>query len=674
MRKLLALFTILTFITQIVNANVIRVPAQYPTIQAGINAAGNGDTVLVANGIYTGTGNRDIDFNGRAIVVMSENGPDSCIIDCDSLGRGFYFHSREDSNSILTGFSIINGYGSRGGGIYIVQSSPVVSNCYFNGNSAVSGGGAIAWEDYSRPVIDNCVIEGNTAGGGGGIDCYSPGGVISNCVIQRNAAHIGGGICCTEANTVIIGCDISGNSAISMGGGILCGVFANPTIIKCLIGNNSCDGSGGGIYCFKMSSPSLDSCVITGNSAPGHSGGGIYTSESRIRMERCVVSYNFALEGGGLHFEASEPSLSNCTVSENTAGGAAGGIYCAPFSDITTVNSIVTGNNGFGGVHFGYSSSADISYGDYYDNQGGDFTGNVPSPLGVISTINANGDSCDVYYNIFADPLFYSIIGDSAFHLTAGSPCVDAGDPIDPFDPDSTIADIGAYHFYQRLALSLNPLNPPIRIHSGGGSFSSDISVRNTTGGAITFDAWTDVILPNGSVYGPLMLRSNLNISPGAVIIREMTQTAPGYAPAGYYTYIGRVGEYPNSVVGQDKFHFIKLLGEGVINDYMGWDCYGWFDDDSPITNRQSQITNLTASPNPFNASTVARFELRDASQIKLAVYDVKGREVVVLHEGKIPAGSHTAVFDGEGLSSGIYFCVLQAEEMKLSARILLLK
>ena len=67
-----------------------------------------GVTVIVADGVYTGTGNRDIDFLGKAITVRSENGPNNCVIDCNGEGRGFEFRSGEDANSVLAGFTITN--------------------------------------------------------------------------------------------------------------------------------------------------------------------------------------------------------------------------------------------------------------------------------------------------------------------------------------------------------------------------------------------------------------------------------------------------------------------------------------------------------------------------------------------------------------------------------------
>lgn len=151
-------------------ARVIEVPSDYPTIQAGIDASADGDTVLVAAGIYTGEGNRDIDFKGKAVTVKSEEGPQTCIIDCqgskDDPHRGFFFHTGEDANSVLQGFTITDGYTTysdirSGGGIYCEFSNPRIKNCIVTENTALFGGG-IACAD-SDAVIANCIISNNTA-------------------------------------------------------------------------------------------------------------------------------------------------------------------------------------------------------------------------------------------------------------------------------------------------------------------------------------------------------------------------------------------------------------------------------------------------------------------------------------------------------------------------------
>jgi len=81
--KGLTLLFAYTFCAISINAATIHVPADQPTIQAGIDATVNGDTVLVADGTYTGDGNRDIDFGGKSIVLKSENGSVLTVIDCE---------------------------------------------------------------------------------------------------------------------------------------------------------------------------------------------------------------------------------------------------------------------------------------------------------------------------------------------------------------------------------------------------------------------------------------------------------------------------------------------------------------------------------------------------------------------------------------------------------------
>jgi parallel beta-helix repeat protein len=196
-------------------------PADLNNIQAGIDAAKDEDTVVVADGTYTGDGNRDIDFLGKAIIVRSENGPEKCIIDCEERGRGFDFHNNEDTNSVVDGFTITHGHGNGGGIACHSNSSPTINNCIITGNWATGSGGGISC--YSSSTITNCIITGNYAcwDAGGGISC---GGntTVSNCTINSNTAHyIGGGIYCGSGNPTIINSTISGNRA-GCGGGSAC--------------------------------------------------------------------------------------------------------------------------------------------------------------------------------------------------------------------------------------------------------------------------------------------------------------------------------------------------------------------------------------------------------------------------------------------------------------------
>lgn len=164
------------------------VPSQYPTIQAAINACVNGDTVSVADGTYTGTGNKNLDFGGRAIVVMSESDAYECIIDCQSSGRGAYFHSGETSSAVLKGFTIMSGYSSYGGGINITGASP---------------------------TIERCIIRNNTSSNsyGGGIYVSSGSPDILHCTIILNGSKYGGGMYATNSNMSVNSCIVTGNTA-----------------------------------------------------------------------------------------------------------------------------------------------------------------------------------------------------------------------------------------------------------------------------------------------------------------------------------------------------------------------------------------------------------------------------------------------------------------------------
>lgn len=147
MKNLIMTLTAVMTVSFAAYSTTIYVPSQYSTIQAGISASVNGDTVLVADGTYTGDGNKNLDFGGRAIVLISENGPDNCVIDCQNCGRGFIFHCGETAASVLSGFQVICGIDSGttvsfsfGGGIKIINSSPTIENCIIANNRALFGG------------------------------------------------------------------------------------------------------------------------------------------------------------------------------------------------------------------------------------------------------------------------------------------------------------------------------------------------------------------------------------------------------------------------------------------------------------------------------------------------------------------------------------------------------
>ena len=226
------------------------VPYDYPTIQAAIDAASDGDAVVLASDTtYSGSGNTRINFMGKAITVRSVDPGDpdtvaSTVIDGGNSAQLFVFCMGETGASKVQGITITGGYGFVGGAISCQKdSSPVFENCVISGNTAVISGGAVyVAHAGSRPVFKNCYITGNTAGNSGGaIYSIGSGGIFENCLITGNSSRRGGAIYSHN------------NSAISMK--------------NCTVVDNSAADVGGGIYCYGASTITMTNCIVYGNSA-----------------------------------------------------------------------------------------------------------------------------------------------------------------------------------------------------------------------------------------------------------------------------------------------------------------------------------------------------------------------------------------------------------------------
>lgn len=455
---------------------ILHVPAVLPTIQAAIDASMDGDLVLVAPGTYV----ENIDFLGKTITVQSEDRADATVIDGNQAGSVVTFHFGASEDTVIDGFTIKNGDGyfyksdpawqsHVGGGIICYDSSPTISNCIITGNNADDGGGGI-YGYRSIPIITDCTISANSAGYGGGIyfehaplfSSLYP--TLTNCTILDNSSSFwSGGIGCDYSFPTIDNCTISQNVSGGSGGGIEIFCYdQSPVITNCTISHNVAVNTGGGIHCFSYgSSTTITNCTISGNavSGSGADGGGISCDESSTMIINCMISDNTSsgpgADGGGISCTSgSYPTITNCTISGNSSDEQGGGIYIDNASAIIT-NSIIFLNSALeGGGIFLHSSSheaiiANSAIIQNSANEGGGISMRYSTGEKIINCIlweNLAPSDPQIYVysgppdvtysdvqggwtgtgNIDADPLF---IGPGDFHLSADSPCVDAGNP-----------------------------------------------------------------------------------------------------------------------------------------------------------------------------------------------------------------------------------------------------
>lgn len=380
-------------------AAIIRVPADHQTIQAAITVSEFGDTVLVADGTYSGDGNRDITYLGKAILVTSENGPRHTVIECGGTSsaphRGFVFQSGESALSVLQGFTVCHGVTTgilpdqNGGGMLIKNSSPTITNCIFQDNTA----------------------EALFAGTGGGICCINSKPRINECLFLNNISHSNGGaLACWQASAVIL--------------------------TKCLFQENAADSFGGAVCC-ASSTITVDSCIFRSNHAAlviAGEGGALYLRDgSQARVVNSQFLTNWSLGNGGAAYltTAATLDLANCLLSTNSSGKYGGACYADSSSSLSVRYSTFFANSSAwrGGAVYTDTAQAIVSNSILWSD--------APDALVAGQLPNPTAEYCDVMGgypgagNLNADPLFtLGYWGAFCLQQAPGapkSPCVDAG-------------------------------------------------------------------------------------------------------------------------------------------------------------------------------------------------------------------------------------------------------
>ncbi len=420
-------------------ATVIVDPAgagDFTSLQPALDAAEDGDTILVAPGEYRIA--EPLDFNRlpggegdppKNLTVRSADGPEATVIrmietpDDQDRASVILFQSGEGEASAVIGFTLTGGTGTGdvervGGGIHVRASSPRVEACTITGNSAIHGGG-IFCSDSAAPTVIDCTVTRNTASedGGGGVYSRDSSVHLDGCVISEN---VGCGFVCTGRRIPTLNrCTVERN----WGGGMHCEA-CSPDLTACTIASNRTPSLGGGILCSNTAAPILEACRVAGNMAASGGGMCIVNPGPTETVSPLVVNSTFAgnraVVGAGIFSSAAAPIIVHCTIAGNrgdTDAGVAGDTTLPHLS-----NSILWGNQ----PESAYGTTSHCLVGE--------------DPLFVdpglfnfdrFITIDIAGTDYDLPDFITQEP---------DFHLRAGSVAIDAGDAGDSAPADAARA------------------------------------------------------------------------------------------------------------------------------------------------------------------------------------------------------------------------------------------
>lgn len=593
-----------------------------PSIQAGIDSAATGDTVLVLPGIYTGESNRNITFLGKAITVRAPAGRDSTTVDAERLGRGFLFTSGEGADSRLEGFTIREGSGgsshtSDGGGILCFASSPTIVGCRFTECTANDLGGGVHLDSGSAATIEDCEFSDNRARHGGGISMLLSDGIVLNCSFDGDSAeNDGGGIRCAGSSATISQCSFTNCAADDHAGGLLLEGESAGTVTDCqFTGNRAKFGGGLSVW---FSEPVITNCVLTGCTAredggavrvegvsavgeslqvsayfedvvmtQGHadrSGGGIFVIEHDAVFVDCRVDSNIAERGGGgIYAKHSSPAFTGLRVVGNTAGLDGGGICLAATGTVSFENGVVSANTSM-------RSGGGICV-----------TGTAGALIGA-STIARNA----------ADSL------GGAIHVRAG-----ASAQID----HSIVA------------------------------FNQDTEAVSCDSGSVTV-ACSDIFGNTGSDWGGCITAqqdSNGNLTQDPLFCYpaqndyRLALNSPCLDAAGC------------GLMGAED-------GCGIATDVRSSD---------PLPRGGFHLQGN--EPNPFNPGTTIHFTLSSAAHVLLTVHDISGRRIVTLVDEYAEPQAMSRFWDGRDesgrlVNSGIYFARLSAGPLSATRKLLLVR
>ena len=429
-------------------SEVLNVPADFPSIQAAIDASTNGDEIVVGPGVWTGEGNEVIDPSGRSFTLRSSNGAENTIIDGEGVRRGISCISGESASLVIDGFTITNCAGTWfdldgdglqeaaelvGGGLLNWYSSPSIRNCIFTANTAASGGAV--YSNFASGSFESCEFRDNIvsdAGGGVFLQLFSQPSMV-DCAFRDNVAEFGGGLYAILGSNVVLQSILMEDNEAAFNGGGIYALTSSIDLRYCQLLRNSCGGSGAGIYLYDSASV-FDASVFTGNSCP-LSGGACRQVGSTLSVSRCEFYKNTSFgSGGGICFLGTGLDIS-ISIFKGNFGIDGGAIFvddspdCVPFT-IDRVAMTVNSADYGGGIRFSGTCGLDVTSSVIWNNSsilGGAIYG-FGDPVGLGANLFCgNSASQEGFEDIYGDwsELSPNNFPTSCPELQLGSCCLD---------------------------------------------------------------------------------------------------------------------------------------------------------------------------------------------------------------------------------------------------------
>ena len=353
-----------------------------PTIQAGVDSAAAGDTLLLADGEFSGEGNRNVDYKGKAIVITSASG--STVInprypDDTEPRRGFIFKSGEGPDAVLDGVSVIYAHADTGSAVLCTNaSSPTIRSCSFD-----------ACGEHPVPNL-TC---------GGGMACLAGSSPeVTDCDFYENEATYGAGVYSEDSSPTLYYISFTDGEAMSGAG--LYSVGGYPEVLGCNFAGGVAADSGGGVY-HREGWVIIVGCSFKG--AQADYGGGLCLvgvwEGSHADIGLSTFCDNWALLGGGGIFFTdahgnSEINLTRCTLAYDVSWAGAG-VGLQGHGMLSLYYTLIAFNERSEAITIGENDFFMIECTDIYGNEDGDWVGSLAEYLGEDGNFSADPLFCN---------------------------------------------------------------------------------------------------------------------------------------------------------------------------------------------------------------------------------------------------------------------------------------